>query len=135
MRRKPTSRPRKSQAHDVAFKLGQDLAYHRLLSSFPSQSQRADDPYRAFMDGVREADIIRQALEPSWPPAAHNRRSPQFERVHRAVLKLYGTTDLPRHISTDEVRGRVGTELDPESKRLRLANPSWHTVNRVIGRE
>lgn len=58
----------------------------------------------------------------------------QRERTKRALRELYkpdGKTGLP----TARVQKAVASHLRDESLALGISGPSWHTVNRALGRE
>jgi hypothetical protein len=57
-----------------------------------------------------------------------------MRRTAQALLDLYpdGKTQLP---TAAVQRNNVAAHLKDESQTLSLSAPSWHTVNRALGRE
>jgi hypothetical protein len=84
--------------------------------------------------GNRRASPPTPAL-PSQSSSPKKRKAPQQDRVKRALKKLYPPNgSVPEQISTEEVRGKVAAELEGENRQYGLADPSWETVARAIGR-
>jgi hypothetical protein len=63
-----------------------------------------------------------------------SRRRPQRQRIQDAVKKLYPDGKVPDEITTAFVRGQVNRALAADSRNLGLADASWDTVNRALGR-
>jgi len=64
-----------------------------------------------------------------------SRPGPQIRRALALLPKLYPPDGkVPADVSTEEVRGRVNTELASDSELTGKAEISWHTMNRALGR-
>lgn len=64
-----------------------------------------------------------------------SRKASQQDRVRRVLPKIFPPDGaVPDHVSTKEVWGKVAAELASENKQKGLAEPSWESVARAIGR-
>ena len=86
------------------------------------------------------APTVTQASESPQPgreiDTTKPRKKRQADRVARALKTLYPPDGLvPESMPTESVRGQVAAALSGENKQLKLTDPDWKTVNRVLGRE
>ena len=93
----------------------------------------AEDPFQWARDATL-AGAIRDALMPPAPAPSRARKAPQADRALRVIQEHY-PNGVPDEVSTKTVRRVVVSKLADESKRLGLADPSWESVHRALGRK
>jgi hypothetical protein len=87
-------------------------------------------------------EVERGPVDKQWPVKPKPPRSKrtaeagrQRRRVLQALKKRYPPDGkVPDDVPTEVVRGQVIEELLADSKNRGLADPSWDTVNRTLGR-
>ena len=84
-------------------------------------------------------ELERAAVEALWPvkpksPGSKRAtKGTQQVRVKQSLKKRF-PDGVPDDISTEAVRVLVGKDLEADSRNRGLADPSWDTVNRALGR-
>jgi hypothetical protein len=90
-----------------------------------------------FMGQTRAGGWVEVRKPIAAPPGQaepKKRIARQQERVLRAVRNRW-PNGVPSNLTIETVRGIVADDLAPESKNLGLADPSWETVARALGRK
>ena len=87
---------------------------------------------------VARADLLAKIALLLKPPSARKKVAKggrQMRRVLPSLKKLYlPDGKVSSSVPTETVRAQVAADLADDSKQRGLADPSWDTVNRALGR-